>query len=145
MEKVNNFKFPKDKDGNFVPLDTEVMYSSKGQLLHVCYFTYLPEEKRWTVSGYLDQSLQFLVDNTDMFSITPPDSWEKLEEDAKKRACDYADAPCDEDGFVTCDGCRFYKPETDLSCIQNMSLELVKRAKRLAGIEEKEDEHDTLH
>lgn len=64
-----------------------------------------------------------------------PDSWEKLEEDARKRICDYAHAPRDDDGLVSCDGCRFHKPETGLNCIQNFGLDLVKRAKKLAGIE----------
>lgn len=67
-----------------------------------------------------------------------PDSWEKLEEDARKRICDYAHAPRDDDGLVMCDGCRFHKPETGLNCIQSFGIDLVKRAKRLAGIEEEQ-------
>ena len=67
----------------------------------------------------------------------PPDSWEKLEEDALKTTCDYALAPRDEDGLTTCEGCRFQKNE---SCHHEMTLEVFKRAKRLAGIEEQEGE-----
>lgn len=136
MKKVYNFQFPKDKDGNVVPFNTEVMYSPKGQLFHVSYFTYLPEENRWTVSGYLNQSLQFLVDNTDMFSITPPDSWEKLEEDALKSSCTYFGQF--EDTIIVCSRCPHGK-KTGLGCWQNMNLDLVRRAKKLAGIEEEED------
>lgn len=65
----------------------------------------------------------------------PPDSWEKLEEDAMKTTCDYALAPRDEDGLTTCEGCRFQKNE---SCHHEMTLEVFKRAKRLAGVEEQE-------
>ena len=61
------------------------------------------------------------------------DSWEKLEEDARKTACDYALAPRDEDGITTCDGCRFQKSK---SCSNEMTLDVVERAKKLAGIEE---------
>lgn len=68
----------------------------------------------------------------------PSYGWKKLEEDARKRICDYAHAPRDDDGLVTCDGCRFHKPETGLNCIQNFGIDLVKRAKRLAGIKEQE-------
>lgn len=68
----------------------------------------------------------------------PSYGWKKLEEDARKRICDYAHAPRDDNGLVMCDGCRFHKPETGLSCIQNFGLDLVKRAKRLAGIEEEQ-------
>lgn len=49
----------------------------------------------------------------------PSYGWKKLEEDARKRICDYAHAPRDDDGLVSSDGCRFHKPETGLNCIQN--------------------------
>lgn len=62
-----------------------------------------------------------------------PDSWKRLEEDARKTACAYAPAPLNEDGLVTCDGCRFQKSE---SCGNEMTLDVVERAKKLAGIEE---------
>lgn len=61
------------------------------------------------------------------------DSWKKLEEDAKKRSCDYAPAPLDENGFATCNGCRFQKGGP---CHIKKTLDLVRRAKKLAGIEE---------
>lgn len=67
------------------------------------------------------------------FKQEPADSWEKLEEDAKKTTCDYAHAPRDEDGLTTCGGCRFEKSE---SCYNEMALDMVKRAKKLAGIED---------
>lgn len=60
------------------------------------------------------------------------DSWEKLEEDAKKTACNYALAPRDEDGLTTCNGCRFQESE---SCHHEMVLDVFERAKKLAGIE----------
>lgn len=63
----------------------------------------------------------------------PPDSWEKLEEDARKTACAYAPAPRDEDGIASCDGCPFQKSE---SCSNEMAIDLVERAKKLAGVEE---------
>lgn len=63
------------------------------------------------------------------------DSWEKLKEDAKKTPCDYALAPRDEDGLRTCDGCRFEKCGP---CHIDMVLDMLERAKKLAGIEEEE-------
>ena len=67
------------------------------------------------------------------FKYARPDSWEKLEEDARKTACNYAHAPRNEDGLTTCDGCPFEKSE---SCGNEMTIDLVERAKKLAGIEE---------
>lgn len=61
------------------------------------------------------------------------DSWEKLEEDAKKTACNYALAPRGEDGLTTCNGCRFQESK---SCHHEMVLDVFERAKKLAGVEE---------
>ena len=63
----------------------------------------------------------------------PADSWEKLEKDARKTACAYAPAPRNEDGLTTCDGCPFLKSG---SCSNEMTIDLVKRAKKLAGIKD---------
>lgn len=69
----------------------------------------------------------------------PDDSWEKLEEDAKKTSCGYASAPRDENGLTTCEGCRFQKTE---SCSQEMTLDVLKRAKKLAGVEDTKEASD---
>lgn len=65
----------------------------------------------------------------------PSYGWKRLEDDARKGICDYAHAPRNDDGLVTCNGCRLHKPETGLCCTQHFGIELVKRAKRLAGVE----------
>lgn len=70
---------------------------------------------------------------SDKLLLATPDSWEKLEEDAYKTACEYALASRDEDGLTTCNGCRFQDSE---SCRREMTLDVFKRAKKLAGIEE---------
>lgn len=67
------------------------------------------------------------------FKLELPDSWEKLEEDARKSSCDYASAPLDENGFATCDGCRF---QNGGPCHLEKDIDLMERAKKLAGIEE---------
>lgn len=73
------------------------------------------------------------------FKPEPADSWEKLEEDAKESACRYfgrfLDGP-----LITCSTCPISKRAAGRTCAQHMQIELVKRAKRLAGIEEQEGE-----
>lgn len=59
----------------------------------------------------------------------PSDSWEKLEEDAKKSPCRLVGS---HDG--NCTICRWLKSE--LTCDELARLEILKRAKKLAGIEE---------
>lgn len=64
----------------------------------------------------------------------PPDSWEKLEEDASKDTCTYFG------GVENCTTCLRNIRTTGRGCGENMRLDLVERAKRLAGIEDQEGE-----
>lgn len=59
------------------------------------------------------------------------DSWERLEEDAEKEACDYFGVECDED--KGCSGCPHLHEGRD--CTIDMQADLVRRAKVLAGVE----------
>lgn len=65
----------------------------------------------------------------------PSDSWEKLEEDAKQQSCSYfgLDLPP-----ALCDDCPHGSRQTGRACWQNARLDMIARAKKLAGIEELE-------
>ena len=67
---------------------------------------------------------------TDILTHIAPDSWERLEEDAAKDECDYFGA---EDGD-NCHKCPASGGK--LSCWALKSLDLVRRAKALVGVEE---------
>lgn len=62
----------------------------------------------------------------------PADSWEKLEEDARKQSCSYfgLDLPP-----ALCDDCPHGSRQTGRACWQNARLDMIARAKKLAGIE----------
>lgn len=64
-----------------------------------------------------------------------PDSWERLEEDAVKVVCEYAGAVPDEFGDYDCDTCRLFDARGKLICEQQMALDIVRRAKAIAGVE----------
>ena len=70
------------------------------------------------------------------FKPEPADSWEKLEEDAMKDNCVYFGASGDKS--VTCTNCQHSFHVTGRRCWENMQIDLLKRAKMLAGIEEQE-------
>lgn len=125
-------KLPLDADG--VPIRIgDVLYSS-GNECRVVSITVKADEA--CVGVHTDEGV--FLPSVDPKYLSrkkpePPDSWEKLEKDARKTACDYAPAPRNEDGLTTCDGCPFLKSE---SCSNEMTIDLVERAKKLAGIEE---------
>ena len=81
-------QLPKDAEGREIPLDTKVLYGSGGTARNIVYWVYTADsdlEKEWgncwravTDAGRkLDPELMYL---------TPPDSWEKLEEDLGRAA-----------------------------------------------------------
>ena len=125
-------ELPKDAEGREIPLDVEFLYNANGESVKPYSFTF----RRYDGFCWEMRLVGLppnLVYDTNSFYLTPPDSWEKLEEDARKTACNYAPAPRNEDGLITCDGCPFEKSE---SCGNEMTIDLVERAKKLAGIEE---------
>ena len=66
----------------------------------------------------------------------PPDSWEKLEEDMM-RGTSSRYFGCDE-SRKNCRDCPHGAEQSGTSCWKNERLDILKRAKRLAGIEEQE-------
>lgn len=125
---------PMDADGNAVPLDTKTFYEANGEVLNVKRIEFDPFSGSWCLMVKKDssgpntfyRSLQYVY----LEKPTPPDSWERLEEDVERLAdcydvCDYFKGTgrkaydCDrEDGFC-CDLC--------------VARDVFRRAKALAG------------
>lgn len=131
-------KLPLDADGEPIRIG-DVLYSSGNEFRvvsitvkanGVCVAVYADDGTffPWTNPKYLSRK------NPEPLEPEHPDSWEKLEEDARKTPCAYAPAPRDEDGLTTCDGCRFSERK---ECYREMALDVLARAKKLAGIEGK--------
>ena len=103
---------PVDSDGEIVPLLTKKLYAGNGEALDVELIGF---DGRWVVT--FDRKDFF---NLDWFYLYKPDSWESLEEDAKKAPRDYVEGRGIEvgsDGRVTA-----------------MARDIVSRAKDLAGV-----------
>lgn len=64
------------------------------------------------------------------------DSWEKLEEDAKQQSCWYFGLDRIPE---LCDDCPNSQRQTGLACWQNVRLDIIARAKKLAGIEDESE------
>lgn len=62
---------------------------------------------------------------------TRPDSWEQLERDAQKNACDYFGVECDSE--AKCRMCPHFQDDRD--CSLDMNADIIRRAKKLAGVE----------
>lgn len=136
-DNVFGADLPKDANGKVIPLDTEVLYDKYENVFHVVDFRYSPKEREWRASGGFTGPKDSWCLDTNRLLLAPTDSWEKLEEDAKKSACRYFYGPEEKD-IVSCMDCKHSYQATGRQCRVNMQIELVKRAKKLAGVEEQE-------
>lgn len=99
-------ELPKDAEGREIPLDTEILYDENGNEYEVYYYKYsvrrtIPQRK-WQVV-----IMDYIVHDVSDLYLTPPDSWEKLEEDLNRaveetNVCLY----CSKDN--TCVNCTIY-------------------------------------
>lgn len=76
-------ELPKDAEGREIPLDTVALYDKNGNICNVRRFIYTNDfdlGDKWMNSWYLIDDAYMKVKPEQLY-LTPPDSWEKLEED----------------------------------------------------------------
>ena len=103
-DNVFGFEPPKDANGEVIPFDTEALYATNGQTLHVISIKYVTKNKRWEAygHGYFDGGFGFWEGCTDKLLLAPTDSFEKIAEDAlldehshcEELGFDYGDDSC---------------------------------------------------
>ena len=122
-------ELPKDAEGREIPLDTEVLYDKEGKRREVDWYTFYPDKDIWDVV-LADSCAHFSPHN---LSLTPPDSFEKLEDDLskivnhpKKIVCAYFGRERKD-----CDGCKLENCEGSCShaCLEDM----ITRIRKLRG------------
>lgn len=92
-----NIELPKDAEGREIPLDTECLYTYKGEKQDVLSFTYYRRKDIWEIET------DMRTVNSIYLYLTPPDSWKKLEEDLDR--CIEADSLCAYSPSEECSAC----------------------------------------
>lgn len=129
-------ELPKDAEGREIPLDVEFLYSVNGESVNPYSFTFRRYDGFcWEMN--LVGAPTNLVYDPKSFYITPPDSWEKLEEDLDRvvenkssfytTACAYMNQ-----GGNTCNDCMLHGHNTR-SCTDEMFKDVVSRIRKLRG------------
>ena len=124
-------ELPKDAEGREIPLDVEFMYNANGESVKPYSFTF----RRY--DGFCWEmrlvGVSNLVYDTKSFYLTPPDSWEKLEEDLskivnhpQKVVCAYFNRERKD-----CDGCKLENCEG--SCSHACLKDIMTRIHKLRG------------
>lgn len=123
-------ELPKDADGREIPLDTALLYGKvSGDEYEVVCFKFSPSMRRWRVELKRRDDLGIYA--TESFTLSQPDSWEKLEDDLDK--CIETDDTCryySESGI--CAKCT--RPDNDgCGCTTVMFSDIKKRIRKLRG------------
>lgn len=125
-----SIELPNDADGREIPLDTALLYGKvSGEEYEVVCFNFRPSMRQWRVELKRLDDLGTYA--TESFTLSPPDSWEKLEEDLDE--CIEAD-----------DYCRYYstsgicakctRPNNDdCGCTTVVFRDIKKRIRKLRG------------
>ena len=120
---------PKDADGKVIPLDTETLYETGGQVFHVAAFRYSPKRMEWFASGGYTGARNGWCIETDRLLLAPPDSWDKLIGDLRNSvgrymaACAYFNKAGED-----CDECRSAGAG---SCTSSAFAEIADRIEKL--------------
>ena len=122
-------EIPKDAEGREIPLDTDALYDKDGKRREVDWYTFYPDKDRWDVV-LADSSAHFSPNN---LSITPPDSWEKLENDLGKIANNPGEVVCAyfDRERKDCDGCKLESCEC--ACSYAFLRDVIERIRKLRG------------
>lgn len=122
-------ELPKDADGREIPLDTEVLYDKEGKRREVDWYAYYPDKDMWDVV-FEDSLIRFSPSN---FSLTQPDSWEKLLEDLDaagdarhQEACAYFNRNKDVYCCTSCPGGKY-------CCVLIAIRDIADRIRKLRG------------
>ena len=129
-------ELPKDAKGREIPLDADALYDKNGELLAIYAWEYMPKLKhsKWRVRFLFDESgVKYYPDD---YYLTPPDSFEKLEEDLQRIDiggsgwfCMYAGYGKDDDSCHS--ECKLFKDKTP--CDRQAARDIVSRIRKLRG------------
>lgn len=124
-------ELPKDAEGREIPLDTALLYGEvSGDEYEVVCFNFSPSMRRWRVK--LNRRDDLGIYATENFTLSPPDTWEKLLDDLDKAASKTYCGTCTYFGKnpTDCDTCAI----GDISACDSAAMrDIADRIRKLRG------------
>lgn len=129
-----SIELPKDAEGREIPLDTKVLYGDSGQAYEIETYCYAVHEdmpdRKWGALLFSKKSVELKSIRTTALYLTPPDSWEELEEDLDR--CIKADSLCAYSPSEECSTCILPR-DSQCNC-DSFALKAIKeRIRNLRG------------
>lgn len=129
-------ELPKDAEGREIPLDTTAMYGADGKVVNISRWVYctalgfLDDSRRgWYAMGFGDRLV-----STVSLHLTPPDSWENLEEDLGRGADALNYEACAYFGKSACD-CSLCIADKGGTCERVVMRDIASRIRKLRGVD----------
>lgn len=119
-------ELPKDAEGRDIPLDTKVLYDYDGSKQNVEVFIFSRKDAGWSVET------DFAIYDAEELYISPPDSWEKLEEDLGRGADALNYEACAYFGKSACD-CSLCIADKGETCERVVMRDIASRIRKLRG------------
>lgn len=134
-------KLPRDAEGREIPLDTVVLFNARGDAFNIVRWIYTTDFETWSESNTwraIEESHRAF--NPEAMYLTPPDSWEKLEDDLDRAlstpshdtyasiACGYFDS-----ANVNCAVCERKHGIRSETCTDDAWRNIVSRIRKLRG------------
>lgn len=129
-----NIELPKDAEGREIPLDTVALFSSDSNVLNIVRWIYTTD---FDLKDDLANSWSAIDDigapiNPELMYLTPPDSWEKLEEDLDSCSASTRYTPCAYFNKSNYD-CEKCLADPNKECIVQMTKHIALRVHNLRG------------
>lgn len=126
-----NIELPKDAEGREIPLDTEVLYAWDGRIRKVIKWIFDPNKYvGWVVRV---KTSKFEMNACPEFLyLTPPDTWEELEEDLGRGADALNYEACAYFGKSSCD-CSLCIADKGGTCERVAMRDILTRIRKLRG------------
>lgn len=124
-----SIELPKDAEGREIPLDTEHLYMKDSTKQNVDGFMFARKDAEWSVETHI------AIYDTEELYLTPPDSWEKLEEDLGRGADALNYEACAYFGKSAC-GCSSCIADKGETCERVAMRDIADRIHKLRGEDE---------
>lgn len=125
-----SIELPRDAEGREIPLDTKVLYDSDGTEFFTDKSMYMRIIDKWWFFGHFGSLTSTHRIEATKLHLTPPDSWEKLEEDLDR--CIKADSLCEYSPSEECTTCVL--PRGSQCNCDSFALKAIKeRIRKLRG------------
>lgn len=134
-----NIELPKDAEGREIPLDTALLYGKvSGEEYEVVCFNFRPSVRQWRVE--LKRLDDLGIYATENFTLSPPDTWEKLLEDLDRALSTpgpdtYASITCGyfDSANVNCSVCEYMHGIKNETCNDDAWRDIASRIRKLRG------------